>query len=115
MSRANRSAMAKFRSGVAPIRLETGRYENPTVPEHLRFCPFCDGTVETECHVIVNCAMYCDLREDLFYKCNNVDTFFNNMSDTEKMCFILSNEKIAYSSAKTLKLMLQRWRTVLYR
>ena len=38
MSRGRRSALAKFRCGVAPIRLETGRYENLSVEQ--RVCPF---------------------------------------------------------------------------
>ena len=35
----NRSSFAKFRCGVAPIRIETGRYEGLSVEE--RICPFC--------------------------------------------------------------------------
>ncbi len=34
-------AFAKFRCGVAPIRPETGRYEN--LPEEQRLCPMCDS------------------------------------------------------------------------
>ncbi len=37
------SAFAKFRCEVAPIRLETGRYEN--LPEEQRLCPMCDSQV----------------------------------------------------------------------
>ena len=36
LSTARRGALAKFRSGTAPIRLETGRYEN--LPEASRTC-----------------------------------------------------------------------------
>ena len=39
MIRSHRSALAKFRSGVAPIRIETGRYQKLPVNE-LRLCPF---------------------------------------------------------------------------
>ena len=38
-NRKHRSAMAKFRMGVAPIRLETGRYEGLSVED--RLCPLC--------------------------------------------------------------------------
>lgn len=34
----HRSAFAKFRCGVAPIKIETGRYESLAVEE--RVCPF---------------------------------------------------------------------------
>ena len=50
MIRSHRSALAKFRCGVAPIRSETGRYENLSVNE--RFCPFCLDCIEDVCHVI---------------------------------------------------------------
>ena len=40
----HRSAIAKFRCGVAPIRLETGRYEHLNVDE--RICPICKTEVE---------------------------------------------------------------------
>lgn len=65
MSRANRSALAKFRCGVAPIRLETGRYEG--LPEAERLCPVCDtAEVETEEHVLIRCPLYQDYRDELF-------------------------------------------------
>ena len=42
LSRKQRSAMAKIRSGTAPIRLETGRYERPLLPPEERICQLCD-------------------------------------------------------------------------
>jgi len=43
-----RSALSKFRCVVAPIRIETGRYEN--LKENERVCPFCN-CIEDEVHV----------------------------------------------------------------
>ena len=45
----HRSAFAKFRCGVAPLRIETGWYEQLEVSD--RKCPFCEQDVETEFHV----------------------------------------------------------------
>jgi hypothetical protein len=45
-----RSAFAKFRCGVAPLRIETGRYENKNVNE--RVCFICHDQIEDEKHVI---------------------------------------------------------------
>ncbi len=45
----HRSAFAKFRCGVAPLRIETGRYENLDVRD--RLCPFCVNNIENETHV----------------------------------------------------------------
>ena len=48
-SRLQRSALAKFRCGVAPIQLEIGRFIGQA--ENERLCPLCSQEVETECHV----------------------------------------------------------------
>ena len=48
-----RSAYAKFRCGVAPIRLETGNYER--LPEELRTCFNCLNSIENEEHVLLKC------------------------------------------------------------
>lgn len=45
-----RAAFAKFPCGVAPLRIETRRFENKSL--HERKCPFCD-IVETESHVLL--------------------------------------------------------------
>ena len=57
------------RCGVAPLRIETGRYEN--LREEDRKCPFCKTMVENEIHVICDCTLYAgplyaDLRDKLF-------------------------------------------------
>ena len=55
----HRSALCKFRCGVAPLRLETGRYEG--LPVNRRICPFCFqsgiDTIETEGHVLLVCSL----------------------------------------------------------
>ena len=63
MTRSHRSALAKFRCGVAPIRLKTGRYEKS--PGNERFCSFCLDCIEDECHVILECPVYSDMRVPL--------------------------------------------------
>ena len=47
----HRSAFSKFRCGVAPIRIETGRFEKLEVSQ--RLCPFYNF-VEDEIHVILH-------------------------------------------------------------
>ena len=49
-----RSALSKFRSGVAPINLELGRYLG--IPVNNRFCIFCENCVEDEKHVLLSCS-----------------------------------------------------------
>ena len=50
-----RSAYAKFRCGVAPLRVETGRYERKAV--HERTCLYCINYVEDEFHVLMQCPL----------------------------------------------------------
>ncbi len=71
LPRIHRSALAKFRCGVAPIRLETGRYER--LPVSSRVCPFCTDHVEDEMHVLLSCPLYNDIRAYLFDKANELN------------------------------------------
>ena len=65
----------KFRSDIAPIRIETGRYESNVdlltghakkeVPQECRICPCCFMGVESEVHFLVECPRYKCLRSTL--------------------------------------------------
>jgi len=109
----HRSALAKFRCGVAPLRLETGRYEN--VPEDLRECPICKNGIENETHVLFHCNAYNSLRTELYVKACNVNVGFNNLCDQDKLIFVLSNDDMLQISAKTCYLILNTRNHLLYR
>ena len=68
-----RSAFAKFRTGVAPLRLETGRYENLAVNQ--RTCFNCKESVESEQHVLLKCPLYEDLREFVYNEAFSIKVF----------------------------------------
>ena len=57
---AERSALAKFRCGTAPIKIETGRYES--IAAGARTCGFVCMAIENEEHVLIDCPIYDDLR-----------------------------------------------------
>ena len=82
-----RSALAKFRCEVGPIRLETGRYDRLSVNE--RICPICQTAVENEIHVLLYCQAYKEIRETVFKKACDIDNGFFNMSDSSKLSFLL--------------------------
>ena len=90
LSKKRRSAIAKLRSGSAPIRIETGRYEGLPVEE--RKCPFCKDVVENEVHVITQCSLYDDLRSELYACISRIDPGFMYMNDVEKTYMILANQ-----------------------
>ena len=60
-----RSAYARFRCGVAPIKIETCRYGINRIPVNERLCESC-ASVEDECHVLMQCPKYDDIRTVAF-------------------------------------------------
>ena len=52
------------RTGVAPLRIETGRYKG--LSEVKRTCTFCEDYIEDEIRVIFDCNLYNDIRTKLF-------------------------------------------------
>ena len=66
----HRAVFAKFRYGVAPLRIETDRFEN--IPLDERKCLFCD-VIERESHALLDCILYTDLRSELFAKAQAVN------------------------------------------
>jgi hypothetical protein len=73
-----RLLLFKLRVGIAPLRIETGRYESNVdllsgtakkgVYEECRICQVCFGGIENEAHFILRCPAYALLRSNLI-KC----------------------------------------------
>ena len=105
----HRAAFSKFRCGVAPIRIETGRYEG--LPEEARLCPFCN-ILENEMHVVMNCRVYDDLREPLLSKAANCNPTFNSLSEVNQFVFLFSSPDLVRISAKTCAKIMQRRQTL---
>ena len=62
----DRKAFAQVRCGVAPLRIETGRYDQGRyIPEEERICLICNQGIENELHLVMNCAYYNDIRQNL--------------------------------------------------
>lgn len=112
MSRSNRSAIAKFRCGVAPIRIETGRFER--LPVDQRLCFQCSECIEDELHVLTECPLYQDLRDTLYIKASDIQESFNTFSNIDKLCFIMSNKDMVKISAKTCNDILSRRRNLIF-
>ena len=70
-----RSTYATFRCGVAPIKLETGRYGLNRVLVKQRLCEHCN-LVEDEYHVLMQCTMYDEIREGLFVAISTIEIIF---------------------------------------
>ena len=87
-----RSAMAKFRCGIAPINIEIGRYYGISANE--RFCYFCSDEVEDEIHVLLYCSMYNCVRDQLFKHAVYINNTFMSLNDSEKPYFIFTNNDV---------------------
>ena len=70
---------AKFRCGVAPIKLETCRYGLNHIPVDQRLYKTCNA-VDDECHVIMHCSLYDDIRTQLFTQINKISDNFTTLS-----------------------------------
>ena len=94
----HRSAFAKFRCGVAPIKIETGRYERLAVAE--RICHFCSN-IEVEMHVILDCSVYTDLRVTLLDKASDICPGLNDLNNLEKFKILFSERRLIRFRART--------------
>ena len=101
----HRAAFAKFRCGVAPLRIESGRFEN--IPLEERKCLFCN-VIESESHALLDCILYTDLRSELFAKAQAVNEEFIFLSAEHKLIFLFSNHNMIRHCAKTCFNILQR-------
>ncbi len=65
-------------------------------------------------HVIIQCELYTDLRVSLFGSATNICPDFLNMNGSDKLCFLLSNDKTCIDVARTLRDIFEKRRQFLY-
>lgn len=82
---------SKFRIGNHSLKIETGRFTIPKIPENMRTCPHCLTPVEDEIHFLLRCSLYNDLRITLLEKLENRYKVFERFSDTERIIFLFNN------------------------
>ena len=112
MSRTRGSSVAKFRCGVAPLRIETGRYE--MIQYVMRNSFHCLMKVGSEEHVLLECPLYNDIRQKLFSKMEIPSDSFNALSNHDKICHVLSDISIINKSGKACHEILNERRKLLY-
>ena len=105
--RYERSAFIKLRCGVLPLEIETGRY-NGILYEN-RTCKLCNlNAIESECHFLIDCPLYDDIRTTIFNSAVDIDANFLEFDKISKMCFILSNTQIAPQAIRCVHKMFSR-------
>ena len=111
----HRSALAKFRCGVAPLRLELA--DTKMFLKTYVNAQFVKNGIENETHVLFHCNAYNSLRTELYAKACNVNVAFNNLivCDQDKLILVLSNDNMLQISANTCYLILNTRNHLLYR
>ncbi len=81
------------------LKIETGRYTR--TPEEEKLCTLCNlQEVESEEHFLIRCEFNLDIRQTLFQPAFVINPDFDHFGDSDKLCFIVSNEKMIPNTAK---------------
>jgi len=112
LNKKHRSALAKFRCGVAPLHIETGRYVGRSLND--RVCFNCPTEIASEEHVILFCDIYSDLQLELYTYASGIKPDFMAFLPQDKLQFLLNDASIVKKTAKTLNDILESRRSFLY-
>ncbi len=112
MSRYRRSLVSKLKSGILPIRLETGRYKG--LKEELHICEQCGKDVETEIHMLFKCDKLKDTRKPFLKKIESKFPETKAMSDCARLKFFLQSNQIK-DFARWLEDMFEHRKRLLYK
>ena len=100
------NVIARFRVSSHNLRIETGRYEKPKLPESERLCEKCNtGAVENEIHCLLICTKHCLFRQRLLSVAETVINNFKNMCIKDKFIAIMRcrNKDLALAVGNFLK------------
>ena len=89
LNRFNRSMLAKFRTGILQLRVETGRFTQMKLED--RTCQICNlNLIEDEIHFLCVCNKYDELRKILFISAAEKHVQFSTLSIDLKFIYLMS-------------------------
>ena len=109
IAKRHRSAYAKFRCGVTPIKIETCRYGLNRLPVEQRVCEECQ-VVEDECHVIMHCTLYSDIWDQLFMEICDMTSHFQTLTPDDQFLMIVSDPQYYSCASRDMSNILNRRR-----
>ncbi len=112
LSRGQRSVLSKFKLGVLPLAIETGRWKD--IPLEKRLCAVCnENCLENEYHFLLFCDGYKETRTKMFQEI--VDKTDVNAVGTEAQILkaLLSSEAVKIT-AKYSEIMFQERKDILF-
>ena len=81
----------------------------------MRNCFHCVTDVETEEHILFECPLYNDIRQELFSDVDMSSKSFDALSNHDNVCLLLSDSDIINYSAKACHEILHERRKLLYK
>ena len=94
-----RKMISKLRLGILPLRIETGSFSRPTLPESQRLCYCGSQEIESEAHLLFQCAKYDNLRQ-VWLNSLHIPENFIDLSLHEKFVLILNKPENIKQTAK---------------
>ena len=82
-----RKLITKLRISEHNLLIEKGRHLN--IPREQRLCSHCK-CIDGEKHFLLNCTINSELRSSFLNILNNENQIFNNLSESEKLSYILN-------------------------
>jgi len=96
ISKASRAILSQFRLGIAPLKIEIGRFYR--IPPWLRLCELCPRVVvEDEIHFLTECDKYNSERAILFFFAITKINGFLDLDRVEKFKIIMSSESLVHN------------------
>ena len=90
-NRSYRKSLTKLRISAHDLEIERGRYKGKPIMD--RICNQCStNEIEDEIHFLTKCGKYSKYREIMYEKINEVCKNFQDLNDTYKFIWLLSNE-----------------------
>ena len=93
----------------APIKIETCRYGLNRLPVEQRVCEECQ-VVEDECHVIMYCTLYTDIRDQLFIEICDITSHFQTLTPDDQFLMIMSDPQYYRCASRAMYNILNRRR-----
>ena len=106
-----RSAYAKFRCGVAPLKIETCRYGLNRIPVEDRVCEECN-ILEDEYHVLMLCPIYNDIRHATINSICAITNQFHELTTENQFNQMMSDPKYYKIVSKAMYNILYRRRHI---
>ena len=106
LSRRQRSLIIKFKIGILPLAIETGRFTN--IPLEKRTCLNCaDGLLEDEYHFLLYCEAYKDISSRLFREYTFIHDV-EDLTDRVELVKLMLNSHNLRGTAKFLEEMFDK-------